>query len=508
VGRINAIALIRNTTTKVMLTVFLVLASLALASIVMSYRAHIKSATEREFTQLAGITIPLARTIDGAQHEQLTIRHADGGTLFNGPDSALYGTLRAHLVQASADHALGSDLYTMTRDPVSGVFKFVVTSGPNPYFKHVWERPHKEHIEQYESGASIGPYTDENGTWLSVFRPIKLNGRAVAIVQADKQFDVFLAEARSGFYRTLMIYAITFVLAAVLLLRWMYRILKHEDTMKERLQHTADMLREKNDDIMASLRVAERLQRAVMPDHHLVRAALPEFGVLFMPKDVVSGDFYWYEQVGQRAYLAVGDCTGHGIPGAMTSMMAASALRTALLKHEGRLDLMLGALDNDVRKQWHQDDDRSAGMDIALCCIDFSEGRLTYASAGRPLLLVRNGQLSKLDADRAGIGGFQEGHRYCEREVPVRAGDRVYLYSDGFVDQMGGAKGKRFRSEQLFELLPSVQGLGLTEQMASLRRTFSEWKGGSPQIDDVIVLGFEIPRTTTFAKHGEAQQRA
>ncbi|MBK9146608.1 MAG: serine/threonine-protein phosphatase [Flavobacteriales bacterium] len=507
-GRITAISFIRNATTKVMLTVFLVLAGLALASIVMSYRTHIGAATEQEFTRLAGITIPLARAIDAEGHERLTVQHADGGTLFNGPDSATYAALRAHLVQAHADHALGSDVYTMVKDPVSGEFKFIVTSGPNPYFKHVWEQPHQEHIEQYESGASIGPYTDENGTWLSVFRPIKLNGRTVAIVQADKQFDPFLAEVRSGFRRTLVAYTAIFILAAALLLRWMHRILKHEDTMKERLQRTAEMLREKNDDIMASLRAAERLQRSVMPDHQVVREAFPEFGVLFMPKDLVSGDLYWYEHVGQRAYLAVGDCTGHGIPGAMTSMLAASALRTALLKHEGRLDLMLDALDRDVRKQWHQEDDRSAGMDITLCCIDFAEGRFTYASAGRPLLLLRGGQVHKLDADRAGIGGFQEGHRYCEREVTVRAGDRFYLYSDGFVDQMGGERGKKFKNEQLFSLLPTIQGLGLTEQMTLLRRSFTEWKGNQPQIDDVIVLGFEIPDSAAFANRSDAQKRA
>ncbi len=507
-GRITAIAYIRNATTKVMLTVFLVLAGLALASIVTSYRAHIAAATEREFTRLAGITLPLSRAIDAEQHAQLAARHSDGTSLFSGPDSANYQAIRAHLVQAHADNALATDIYTMVKDPNSGDFAFIVTSGPSPYFKHVWERPHPEHFEQYAEGASIGPYEDENGTWLSVFKPIQRNGETVAIVQADKQFDPFLTEARAAFLKTLIIYTITFILAAALLLRWMYRILKHEDDMKERLLHTAELLREKNDDIMASLRVAERLQRSVMPDHLVVRASLPEFGVLFMPKDVVSGDLYWYEQVGQRAYIAVGDCTGHGIPGAMTSMLAASALRTALLKHEGRLDLMLDTLDADVRKQWHQEDDTSAGMDITLCCIDFAEGRFTYASAGRPVLLVRDGQVDKLEADRAGIGGFKEGHRFCEREVPVHAGDRFYLYSDGFVDQAGGTNGKRYKNEQLLQLLPGIQGLSMNEQMSILRRSFSDWKGAQPQVDDVIVLGFEIPRSGAFVKRSDAQKRA
>lgn len=507
-GHITAITFIRNATTKVMLTVFLVLAGLALASIVMSYRAHIAAATEREFTRLAGMTMPLSRAVDAEQHERLVAQHAEEHTLFNGPDTTIYNTLRTHLVQAHDDYDLSTDVYTMVKDPTSGAFQFIVTSGPTPYFKHVWERPHPEHVNQYDIGASIGPYTDENGTWLSVFKPIKWNGRTVAIVQADKQFDPFLAEARAAFRKTLIIYTITFILSAAFLLRWMYRILKHEDSMRERLQQTAELLREKNDDIMASLRVAERLQRSVLPDHQLVRAALPEFGVLFMPKDVVSGDLYWYEQVGQRVYLAVGDCTGHGIPGAMTSMLASSALRAALLKHEGRLDLMMNTLDHDVRQQWQQEDDRSAGMDLTLCCIDFAEGRFTYASAGRPVLMVRGEKVSKLEADRTGIGGFKESHRFCEREVPVHPGDRFYLYSDGFVDQAGGANGKRYKNGQLLALLPSIQQLSMNEQMTTLRKTFSDWKGSSPQVDDVIVLGFEIPEAGAFVKRSDMQKRA
>lgn len=263
--------------------------------------------------------------------------------------------------------------------------------------------------------------------------------------------------------------------------------------MKERLQRTAELLQERNEDIMASLRAADRIQQAVLPDIASIRRVLPSFGVLYLPKDVVSGDFYWHERVGDSVYLAAGDCTGHGVPGAMMSMMASSALYTVLHQHEGRLDHMMNALDANIRRTWQHDDENSAGMDMSLCYYNTATGRFSYSSAMRPVIMVRNGQAIKLEADRAGIGSPWKTPTFIERDVMVRPGDRFYLYSDGFVDQSGGTKGKRYRTDRFNTLLLGVQERSLEEQMFSLQQEFRIWSAEHAQVDDVLVMGFEIP---------------
>jgi serine phosphatase RsbU (regulator of sigma subunit) len=505
-GRITALTYLTNATTRMMITVFVVLAGLTLSFLVINYRSHIAAGKEREFVRLTGVTKPLANAIDPVLHERLVATFADNDALL-AAGSEDYATLHTQLAEARHVHDLASDVYTLVLDRQNGTFRFIGTSGINPYFKHEWKEPHPENITFFEQGAAFGPYADENGSWLSVFEPIKHEGRTVAIVQADVQFDPFLKAARAEFVRTLLFYAGIFLVTAVLLLRWMHRILKHEDQLKERLVHSAELLREKNNDLMASIRVAEQLQEAVLPKVEDVRSDLPGFSVLYLPRDTVSGDFYWHQRIGQRIYLAAGDCTGHGVPGAMMSLMACSALHTVLQSHEGRVDRMLTALDQDIRRQWQDDTDRMAGMDLTLCCIDLAQGRLSYASASRPLLVARDGMLRKLEADRAGIGGMVTAATFLEREVPVRIGDRFYLFSDGFADQAGGDKGKRLRTAALERAIAHSQDRPLEEQMRYLHQLFLDWKGPLPQVDDVLILGFEIPAHPAFERGMSAERK-
>lgn len=505
-GRITALAYLTNATTRMMITVFVVLAGLTLTFLVINYRSHIAAGKEREFVRLSGVAKPLANAIDPVLHERLVADYADNDALL-ADSSTDYETLHRQLAEAHRVHGLGSDVYTLVRDPLDGAFRFIGTSGINPYFKHEWKEPHAETIDLFDQGAAFGPYEDENGSWLSVFEPIKREGRTVAIVQADVKFDSFLGLARAEFMRTLLVYAAIFLITAVLLMRWMHRILKREDLLKERLVHTAELLREKNNDLMASIRVAEQLQEAVLPKVEDVRSDLPGFSVLYLPRDTVSGDFYWHQRIGPRIYVAAGDCTGHGVPGAMMSLMASSALHGVLQNNEGRVDRMLTALDSDIRRQWQDETDQMAGMDITLCCIDMAEGRLSYASASRPLLVARDGKLRKLEADRAGIGSMMATANFMEREVPVRIGDRIYLFSDGFADQAGGDKGKRMRTAALERAIAHSQDRPLEDQMRYLHQLFLDWKGALPQVDDVLVLGFEIPEHPAFERGMDSERR-
>ncbi|MBP6312415.1 MAG: SpoIIE family protein phosphatase [Flavobacteriales bacterium] len=483
----------KNFTAKIMLTVFFFLVLVTLIFLYLSYRSHVASAVEREFIRLQCATRPLASRIDAKQHEQIRSAYNDPIALDDDIEISGYLHLHEQLKETKFVLGLDSDIYTLVKDPASGEMVFIVTSADQAYFKHVWERPHQETIDKYDLGAQFGPYTDENGTWLSVFEPIKLNGRTIAIVQADKRFDVFMSEARMSFLNTLLTFLVVFVIAIGVLIRWLNKLLSDEERIRNKLLNSSELIAAKNKHITDSIRVAERIQLAVLPSIERIRKELPTFDVFYQPKDLVSGDFYWYEKVGAKVYVAVGDCTGHGVPGAMMSMMASSALYH-VLKHNGEsVAEMLHELDDITRKNWHKDEERSAGMDLALCCYDQETMLFTFASAVRPLVIMRDGELIKIKGDRSGIGAYGSVPEFKEQTIQVLPGDTLYLFSDGFVDQFGGGASKRYKTGRFNNFLSLIQEHPMEEQIMLMRYEFHLWKQTEEQVDDVLVVGFRIP---------------
>lgn len=255
-------------------------------------------------------------------------------------------------------------------------------------------------------------------------------------------------------------------------------------------------LEEKRREIQDSINYAKQIQRAILPKPGDILSSLRCFG-LYKPKDVVSGDFYWFARNNGKVLIAAADCTGHGVPGAFMSMIGIDKLNNAVQEKQlYKPGEILASLNKGIKQSLKQDEHDSVlrdGMDIALCCFDFNIGKLEYAGANRPLILVRNGELTEIKPTKAAIGGWTDNETvFNNNELHLQKGDTIYIFTDGYADQVGGEKGKKIMTKKFKEMLVSIQHLEMEEQEKELDRMFNDWKGSLEQVDDVLVIGIRI----------------
>jgi len=256
-------------------------------------------------------------------------------------------------------------------------------------------------------------------------------------------------------------------------------------------------LEQKNKDITDSIRYAKRIQNAILPPEETFAQSF----ILFKPKDIVSGDFYWFYVSGSRQYIAAVDCTGHGVPGAFMSIIGHNSLNK-IVKEYGFTEpaTILDHLNDEVistLKKQTEDDEVKDGMDLALVMYDMETGLLEYAGAHNPLYLVRSGELIETKADRFAIGrsSLETKRKFTNHEMEVKDGDVIYIFSDGYADQFGGPEGKKFKVRALKEVLLGIQNLTMAQQKEYLDKTIEEWKGQQSQIDDILIIGTRFSRS-------------
>ncbi len=251
-------------------------------------------------------------------------------------------------------------------------------------------------------------------------------------------------------------------------------------------------------DLTDSIRYAQRLQNSILPSEDWISERLSDFFILFKPKDIVSGDFYWFEETdGKLVYSAV-DCTGHGVPGAFMSLVGHNGLDQAVNEHKLQKpsDILddLNKLTSESLNKTSEGASVKDGMDLALCTLDLKNNKLEYAGANNPLYFIRDGEFTQIKGDKVPIGGDQEGeHQYTNHELDIRSGDVIYIFSDGYPDQFGGPKGKKFKYKPFKELLLAEHHRPMSEQQKLLDQTIEEWRGELEQIDDILVIGVRIP---------------
>ena len=256
------------------------------------------------------------------------------------------------------------------------------------------------------------------------------------------------------------------------------------------------IIEEKNKDITDSIHYAKRIQNALLRDEEHTSMHLPEHFIMFLPKDIVSGDFYWGAEKQGYWYFAVVDCTGHGVPGAVMSMLGISFLND-IISPEQLLNPaeILNRLRNRVVKELRQTGESGGskdGMDISLCRLDLRTNMLQWAGANNSLNLIQNGQVRIVKADKQPIGYHPNSHLFTNHEIPLQKGDSIYIYSDGYADQFGGPKGKKLKYKQLDNLIICNYQLSMKDQKELLKKHFAEWKGVLEQVDDVCVFGVKV----------------
>ena len=263
------------------------------------------------------------------------------------------------------------------------------------------------------------------------------------------------------------------------------------------LKKAYDIIEEKNRDITASISYASRIQRAILPDPSDIKGLTSRLFIVYFPKDIVSGDFYWFSVVKKKLVLIAADCTGHGVPGALMSMLGISFLEEIVnFREVTESGHILNELRKEIQRALHQkgvSQEQKDGMDIALCVIDKQNDSLQYSGAFNSLYLVRNGELTEYSADRMPIGIFDMADaEFTTNNIQSLPGDMIYMFSDGYADQFGGPDSKKFKYSRLKELFVSVHEKPLMEQKKIIEKTFLEWRGEDQQIDDVLVMGYRI----------------
>jgi len=273
------------------------------------------------------------------------------------------------------------------------------------------------------------------------------------------------------------------------------RLLKDKEQALEfiELQKGELELRDKN--LTDSLIYAQRIQEAMLPSETYFRKHFEDSFILFRPKNIVSGDFYWIGEKGDKVFVVAADCTGHGVPGALMSMIGLKLIEKTI--NEDNIETpsgILAVMNRGLEKTFSREKNIGTiirdGMDIGLCVIDRKRKKIEYAGAFFPLYLIREDSLIEVNADKIIIGMNPDGQSYIDHEIDLMENDIFYLFSDGYVDQFGGDENKKFMYRRFRYLLLTIHNFPVNDQKSILEENIKTWMGNNEQVDDMMVIGF------------------
>ncbi len=353
------------------------------------------------------------------------------------------------------------------------------------------------------------------------FKVKAMNGEGYWSKEFNYNFTIRPPWSKTWWFRTL--FAIFIIITLYGLYRWRTASLREgkkqlEKTVKER---TAEVVQQKDEaekqrnlvekkqkEILDSITYAKRIQEAILPSNSSVKKLFPNSFILYKPKDIVAGDFYWIEGIMAKnennlfsdesaigklyaIIFAAADCTGHGVPGAMVSVVCNNALNRALREFELREPAkILNKTRELVIEQFEKSNDEvKDGMDISLCFLNTKNNQLQWAGANNPLWIIRNGVLTEYKPNKQPIGKYPVLKPFTNHIIPLQKGDNIYIFTDGYLDQFGGIKGKKFKALKMRKLLLTIQDKNMDEQLTFINNVFEEWKGNKEQVDDVCVIG-------------------
>jgi serine phosphatase RsbU (regulator of sigma subunit) len=273
------------------------------------------------------------------------------------------------------------------------------------------------------------------------------------------------------------------------------------EAQRDQLETQRDLVVEQKDEIIDSINYAKRIQSAMLPPETYVTELLNENFIFYKPRDIVSGDFYWIKHVNQYIVLLAADCTGHGVPGALMSMLGISYLNEIVQRREiTQANQILNELRKQIKhslRQHGQPDEAKDGIDMALCVLDLRNMLMQYSGANNPLYLIRDvddiPDLKEIKADRMPIGYYQgKDKTFTNHNIQLQIGDTFYIFSDGFIDQKGGKENKKFMNKNFKKLLLEIHDQPMYDQKNILDKALSDWMGSYSQMDDILVIGVRM----------------
>jgi serine phosphatase RsbU (regulator of sigma subunit) len=274
------------------------------------------------------------------------------------------------------------------------------------------------------------------------------------------------------------------------------KLLKSKEETLNMIENQRVELELKNKSITDSLIYAQRIQEALLPSEDYFRRYFEESFILYKPKDIVSGDFYWIGENSDYIFVVAADCTGHGVPGALMSMIGHELLDKIInvdkvVKPSVVLEIMSKGLERTFSREKNVGTIIRDGMDIGLCVVDRSRKKIIFSGAFLPLYIIRENRLIELRGDKHALGMNPGAVSYTDHEIALQEDDMLYLFSDGYVDQFGGSENKKFMYRRFRYLLLTIHRFPMEDQKSILEENIKTWMGGTAQVDDILVMGFK-----------------
>jgi len=309
----------------------------------------------------------------------------------------------------------------------------------------------------------------------------------------QSEMDMMKSKTRGYIIYALIGVALIVLVVAILL----FRQNRQKQLTNTLLREQNTIIAEKKLEIENSIQYAKGIQHAFLPPLADLKVVFPQSFVFYRPKDVVSGDFYWFQRSGDYFWCMVADCTGHGVPGAFMSIIGMDKIVQAIFEKElQEPSEILAFLNREIKSALKQHNDEARqkdGMDLVLLRFHLPTHTATYAGANRPLFLLRQGELQEYKPDKVAIGGFTPiDQAYASTRIELQKGDSLFLCTDGYADQFGGRDGKKFMTRNLKDLMTRIATLDAGSQQDQLQQAFDSWKGNYEQVDDVLVLGIIV----------------
>ena len=297
--------------------------------------------------------------------------------------------------------------------------------------------------------------------------------------------------SRNTLIKTFLIFVL---IMTVVLLFILYKRFKEKKKSNVIILSQKEELQQKQMEIVDSINYAKHLQDAILPSKSTIESHLPDSFIFYKPKAIVAGDFYWIDKVDDKVIFAVADCTGHGVPGAMVSMICNGALNRAV-REFNLIDtgLILEKTRSLVAEYFIESEkDIRDGMDIAICVLDFKRNNIQYSGANNPIWYVRNNEIIEIKASKQSVGKTPKYFPFNTSEIQLKKNDVFYLFSDGFADQFGGEKGKKYKYKKFKQFLNTISSISMNDQKLAIAKEFLSWKGDFEQVDDVCIMGVRI----------------
>lgn len=489
-------SIFKNKTVRMLLLFYLLLIVSSLFLILFSYYRELVMMEEQRIQRLKGIVTTLAVQANAQEHENV-IRE-----LMNYRDETIakdarYIRLKEPLKKAYEANNLQTPIYTLFYHKASNTFCYGVRSDDKIYIYDEYKKFPKALLHDMDEGGVLTKYASENGTWISAFHPIKdSSGKVVALIEADEEFSGFLATVNKQLVRNVFLELFGILLISSFFFPLLRRIFRRDQLLMIDLARKKEHLQEILDDTAASLRYASTVQKLLLPTSEEMKIHFKDHFVLYLPKDEVSGDFYWVRKNEHFTYFAVADCTGHGIPGAILSVLGINILNNIYGQNPYlEPDEMIERLDKELNALiGHSKGDLKVrdGMEIALVQVDSFNHRIKFAGAGMDLVVASNVGIEKIKGSSASIGATDEKQvKYFEvHEMNIEKGSFYYLFSDGFKDQFGGEANKKYTIKRLLKDIASVHKKDATSQKVRFEEILLNWKQDNKQTDDILFIGF------------------